>query len=121
MNQEEYDYINPKHYVGEDGRQTWERMIDKWGVEKTALWCEMTAFKYEDCRIKNQKPGEDRNREEAKIKWYKDKAAELYVYSNYLDTYSRGNLTLMELNSNQNAMSLQLFNRQSEDFKERFR
>jgi hypothetical protein len=73
----EYDYINPKHYVQDDGKQTWERMVDKWGEEKTALWCEMTAFKYQD-RI-GKKPGEDIKREQDKIKWYEEKADELNV------------------------------------------
>lgn len=72
---ENYDFINPKHYVQDDGKQTWERMVDKWGEEKTALWCEMTAFKYQD-RI-GKKPGEDTEREMNKIKWYEEKADEL--------------------------------------------
>lgn len=70
-----YDFINPQHYVQGDGRQTWERMVDKWGLEATALWCEMTAFKYED-RI-GKKPGESEEREFEKIAWYTDKAKEL--------------------------------------------
>ena len=65
----EYDYINPKHYLAKDGRQTWERMVDEWGLEKTALWCEMTAFKYSDVRIGN-KPNEDAIRDQKKIDWY---------------------------------------------------
>jgi hypothetical protein len=73
--EQEYDFINPKHYVQEDGKQTWERMVEKWGEEKTALWCEMTAFKYQD-RI-GKKPGEDIEREQNKIKWYEEKAEEL--------------------------------------------
>ena len=72
---DKYDFINPEHYVQDDGRQTWEHMVDKWGEEKTALWCEMTAFKYQD-RI-GRKPGEDEEREKNKIKWYEDKAEEL--------------------------------------------
>jgi hypothetical protein len=70
-----YDFINPQHYVQEDGRQTWEHMVDKWGLETTAMWCELTAYKYKD-RI-GRKPGEDVEREQNKIKWYEDKAAEL--------------------------------------------
>lgn len=73
--QPEYDYVNPSHYVQDDGKQTWERMVDKWGIEKTALWCEMTAFKYKD-RI-GKKPNEDVDRENSKIEWYVDKAKEL--------------------------------------------
>ncbi len=72
---QQYDFINPQHYVQDDGRQTWEHMVDKWGEEQTALWCEMTAFKYQD-RI-GKKPGEDVEREQNKIKWYEDKAVEL--------------------------------------------
>lgn len=71
----EYDFINPSHYIQDDGKQTWERMVDIWGVENTALWCEMTAFKYQDRMGK--KPGEDEQRELNKIKWYTEKAKEL--------------------------------------------
>jgi len=71
-----YEYINdPAHYQQEDGKSTWERMVDRWGEEKTALWCEMTAFKYQDRMGK--KPGEDIEREKGKIEWYENKAAEL--------------------------------------------
>mgnify|MGYP000961775078 CR=1 FL=1 len=76
---EEYDYINPTHYVQADGRQTWERMLDKWSAAEVALWCEMTVFKYED-RI-GKKPNEDDERELDKIKWYSNKADELYKLS----------------------------------------
>lgn len=73
--EKQYDFVNPQHYVQNDGKQTWERMIDKWGLEQTALWCEMTVFKYED-RL-GKKPGEDIQREKNKIEWYKNKAIEL--------------------------------------------
>jgi len=73
--QDNYDYINPQHYVQDDGRQTWERMLDKWSLEEVALWCEMTVFKYED--RKGKKPNEDPEREQKKIDWYKNKAVEL--------------------------------------------
>jgi hypothetical protein len=72
---EEYDYINPQHYVQDDGRQTWERMLDFWSLEQVALWCEMTAFKYKDRMGK--KPNEDVERETKKIEWYENKAKEL--------------------------------------------
>ena len=70
-----YDYVNPQHYVQDDGRQTWERMLDHWTINEVALWCEMTVFKYED--RKGKKPNEDVEREQAKIDWYKNKAKEL--------------------------------------------
>ena len=73
---ESYDFINPQHYVQDDGRQTWEHMVDKFGVEKTAIFCELNAYKYRD-RI-GRKPGEDTSREQGKIDWYDKKANELY-------------------------------------------
>ena len=50
-------------------------MVEKWGEKSVAIWCEMTAFKYQD-RI-GKKPGEDVEREQNKIKWYEEKADEL--------------------------------------------
>ena len=71
-----YEYINsPKHYQQDDGKETWERMVDKWGEENTALWCEITAFKYQDRMGK--KPDENIEREQGKIEWYLNKAKEL--------------------------------------------
>lgn len=78
-NEKKYDYINPSHYVQEDGRQTWERMLDMWTTEQVALWCEMTAFKYKE-RI-GKKPNESSDREMKKIQWYENKAKELYEIS----------------------------------------
>jgi len=76
VEENKYEYVNdPAHYQQEDGKSTWERMVDKWGEEKTALWCEMTAFKYQDRMGK--KPGEDIEREQGKIDWYTNKAKEL--------------------------------------------
>jgi len=71
----DYDYVNPQHYVQEDGKQTWERMVDIWGKRATALWCEMTAFKYKE-RI-GKKPNENIEREKSKIEWYENKSKEL--------------------------------------------
>lgn len=70
-----YDYVRPSHYVQDDGRETWERMLDMWSKEEVALWMEMTVFKYQD-RI-GKKPNEDIEREQNKIDWYNDKAKEL--------------------------------------------
>ena len=76
----QYDYVRPSHYVQEDGRETWERMLDIWTKEEVALWCEMTVFKYQD-RI-GKKPNENIEIENAKIDWYKKKAKELRAESN---------------------------------------
>src|SRR5690606_35874872 len=76
---DDYDYINPQHYVQDDGRQTWEHMVDEFGLEETAIFCKLNAYKYSDRR--GRKPGEDTEREDKKIKWYMEKAAELYALS----------------------------------------
>ena len=51
-------------------------MLENFGIEKTAIFCELNAYKYNDRMGK--KPGEDIEREQGKVKWYKDKAVELY-------------------------------------------
>jgi len=72
----DYEYVNsPAHYVQEDGRETWERMLDLWTKEEVALWCEMTVFKYQD-RL-GKKPNETVDRDQGKIDWYTNKAKEL--------------------------------------------
>lgn len=70
-----YDYINPQHYVQEDGKQTWERMVDKYGLEATAIFCELNAYKYKERMGK--KPNEELKREMNKAEWYEKKAKEL--------------------------------------------
>jgi len=80
----DYDYINPSHYIQEDGRQTWERMLDYWTEEQFILWCEMTIFKYKD-RL-GKKPHESEERELDKIKWYEDKVKEFKLKINKNET-----------------------------------
>lgn len=75
-NKDDYDFINPNHYVQNDGRQTWEHMVEKFGTEKTAIFCELNAYKYNDRMGK--KPGENIEREQGKVNWYQDKSVELY-------------------------------------------
>lgn len=73
--QNKYEYVDhPTHY-NNSSVETIDKMVRIWGPEKTALWCEMTAFKYRD-RI-GSKPGEDVEREIGKIKWYENKRNEL--------------------------------------------
>lgn len=77
MKKQNYDYINPQHYVQEDGRQTWEHMVDEFGVYETAIFCKLNAYKYND--RKGKKPNEEIEREQKKIDWYEAKAKELFV------------------------------------------
>jgi len=70
----EYNYITPSHYRNST-KETWEMMVDVWGVEAFIAFCEMNAFKYR-MRI-GTKPNEDVSRELEKIKWYENKAKQL--------------------------------------------
>ncbi len=79
-----YDYVNPEHYIQDDGRQTWEHMVDKFGAYETAVFCKLNAYKYSD-RI-GKKPNEDVKCEKAKIDWYEAKAIELFEQVN--DAYN---------------------------------
>lgn len=72
----DYDYINPEHYVQDDGRQTWEHMVDEFGEYETAVFCKLNAYKYAD--RSGKKPNEDVEREQKKIDWYESKAGELF-------------------------------------------
>ena len=40
-----YDHINPQHYRNY-GKEVIDMMVDIYGAETTATYCEMTAFKY---------------------------------------------------------------------------
>lgn len=76
MTDEKYEMVNhPQHY-NSTSIETIEKMRRIWGNEKTALWCEMTAFKYRD-RIGN-KPDNPVEQEIGKIKWYEETARLLY-------------------------------------------
>ena len=69
-----YDYINPSHY-NSGGKETFEKMIDIWGVEAFISHCEMTAFKYR-MRL-GLKPDQPIGRDLEKAMWYENKANEL--------------------------------------------
>lgn len=66
---------HPKHYINENGVECIDAMIKEFGIEKTAIWCEITEFKYQF--RKGKKDGEPEEDDLAKAKWYSDKAAEL--------------------------------------------
>lgn len=74
-----YDYINhPLHYKTDNGRECIDDMIDIWGTDKVALWCNMTAYKYQV--RKGKKPNNKKEDDEKKIDWYLRKAKELQSY-----------------------------------------
>lgn len=69
-----YDYINPNHYK-QGGKEVIEMMVDIWGAEDVAKYCEMNAFKY---RMRmGLKPNQPVEQELEKAKWYENKVKEL--------------------------------------------
>jgi hypothetical protein len=72
---EEYEMVNsPKHY-NNYSVECIDMMQRIWGTSATALWCEMTAFKYR-MRLGN-KPDNSIEQDLAKEAWYLTKAKEL--------------------------------------------
>ena len=66
------DPINPNHYKSYSV-ETIDMMVSIYGKEKTAIHCELTAFKYRQRLGKKDSLEQDL----AKEKWYLDKAKEL--------------------------------------------
>lgn len=66
---------HPAHYNTPGRKECIEEMVDKWGREATALWCEMTAYKY-DYRA-GSKEGNSEEQDKAKMEWYLAKARQL--------------------------------------------
>lgn len=72
--EEEYDYVNPNHYKN-FSKEAIDMMIDIWGKEAVATYCEINAFKYK-IRV-GDKPDQPIERDLKKAKWYLNKAKEL--------------------------------------------
>lgn len=73
-NQENYEMVNhPSHYNKYD-IEVIEMMERIWGTAATALWCEMTAFKYR-MRL-GEKPENPIEQDLNKEKWYLEKSKE---------------------------------------------
>lgn len=72
---EDYEMVNhPKHYNSYDVEVV-DMMRRIWGSEKTAIWCELNAFKY---RMRmGLKPGSSLDEDLAKEQWYLNKANEI--------------------------------------------
>ena len=70
-----YEMVDhPKHY-NHYSMEVIDMMEKIWGAENTALWCEMTAFKY---RMRmGTKPENPVDQDIKKENWYLDKAKEL--------------------------------------------
>ena len=75
MSTNNYEHVNhPTHY-NSYSMECIAMMEMIWGAEATALWCEMTAFKYR-MRLGN-KPDNPIDQDLAKEAWYLAKAKEL--------------------------------------------
>lgn len=75
---DEVDYkavIHPKHYNIPNRKECIDEMCDIWGNQMTALWCEMTAYKY--MYRMGLKDGNPKKQDEAKKNWYLAKAKQL--------------------------------------------
>lgn len=71
----DYEMVNnPKHYNNYT-IEVIDMMRKIWGDEATALWCEMTAFKYR-MRV-GTKPDNPIEQDLSKEEWYLSKAKEL--------------------------------------------
>lgn len=72
----EKEQVNhPAHYNIPGRKECIEEMIDEWGSELTAIWCEMTAYKYE--YRAGLKDGNSKEQDMAKRDWYLHKAMEI--------------------------------------------
>lgn len=74
MKSTDYDFVNPNHYKSFE-KETWEMIVDIWGVDAFIKHCEMSAFKYRQ-RLGN-KPDQPIERDLEKARWYERKAKEL--------------------------------------------
>lgn len=70
-----YEMVNhPTHY-NLYGKEVIDMMVDIWGREDVAKWCEITAFKY---RMRmGTKPDNTIQQDLKKEQWYLNKAKEL--------------------------------------------
>ena len=74
MEKESYDFVNPSHYKKFE-KETYEMMIDIWGVEAYIKHCEMCAFKYK--LRAGEKPDQPVERDLEKAEWYLEMANKL--------------------------------------------
>lgn len=66
---------HPKHYNIAGRKECIEEMIGRWGTGFVALWCEMTAYKYE--YRAGEKENNSSEQDNKKREWYLNKAKEL--------------------------------------------
>lgn len=72
----DYEFVNhPAHYKREGRKECIDEIVDLFGRKKAALWCEMTAYKYE-YRM-GHKPDNTIEQDSKKAEWYTNKANEL--------------------------------------------
>lgn len=74
-----YEFINhPEHYQKQSRKECIDEMIELFGISETALWCNMTAYKYQ-YRM-GSKPNNTTEQDSQKADWYLRKAKELQGY-----------------------------------------
>lgn len=66
---------HPSHYNLPGRKECIDEMVDEWGEDNVAMWCEITAYKYE--YRAGFKDGNSKQKDLKKRRWYLNKAAEL--------------------------------------------
>lgn len=70
-----YEFVNHPGHYNQYSMEAIDMIERVYGTQQTAIWCEITAFKY---RLRmGTKPGESADRDLSKEKWYLKKRAEL--------------------------------------------
>lgn len=70
-----YEHVNHLKHYNNYSVEVIDMMVSIYGIEATATWCEMTAFKYR-MRV-GTKPDNPVERDLDKERWYLNKAKEL--------------------------------------------
>ena len=86
---------HPAHYNAPGRKECIEEMVDIWGAEQTAVWCEMTAYKYE--YRAGTKDGNSKEQDLAKRQWYLDKAKELRTTTHDNAVFSEDNVDAVQI------------------------
>lgn len=70
--------IHPGHYNIPGRKECIEEMVDKFGKDNVAMYCDITAYKYQ--YRQGKKPNTPAEQDKQKAKWYLKKAKELRGY-----------------------------------------
>lgn len=69
---QQVDMVNSPNHYRSFPKETWEMMVDIWGVDNFVVYCEINAFKYK--MRAGEKPGQSVEQDLQKAEWYLKKA-----------------------------------------------